>query len=249
MLRKVLLLGAAAAVLASGAIVPTQADAQTVYCTNCSDRLTQLKQQADQALQLARQAEQLQTQLRSYEQQVRDGLSLPQHLFGDVARDIAAVNQVFQQAKGLAYTASNLDEIFAQRYGSFDSYKQAGVGAAQLQDKYRQWNAESSSTVLQTMRALGVQSQGMASEQDLLRQLQSQARSAQGHQQTLAVGNELAAENVAQMQRLRQLLMLQVQLQAQALQIEADREAVSAARNREFFGTTGTPPTYTGETY
>lgn len=250
MLRKVLLAASAVACLASGvAAVPTTAAAQTVYCTNCSDRFTQLKQQADQALQLARQAEQLQTQIRAYEQQMRDGLALPEHLFGDVARDIAAVNQVFQQAQGLAYTAANLDQEFAQRYGSFDSYNQAGVGAAQLQDKYRQWNAESSDAVLQTMRALGVQSQGMAGEQELLRRLQMQARSAQGHQQTLAVGNELAAENVAQMQRLRQLLMMQVQLQAQAMQIEADRDAVSAARNREFFGTTGAPPAYTGETY
>lgn len=250
MLRKFLLAASAVALIATGVTgAPSVATAQTVYCTNCSDRFTQLKQQADQALQLARQAEQLQTQLRQYEQMLQDGLGLPEQLFGDVARDIAAVNQTFEQARGLAYTAANLDQEFARRYGSFDTYNQSGMGAADLQNKYRQWNAESSDAVLQTMRALGIQSQGMASEQELLRRLQSQARSSQGHQQTLQVGNELAAENVAQMQRLRQLLMMQVQLQAQAMQIEADRDAVSAARNREFFGTSPSEPTYTGETY
>lgn len=251
MLRNALLAASAVACMTAGVTVaaPTAAAAQTVYCTNCASQWTQLKQQADQALQLARQAEQLKVQLDSYNQMVQDGLALPEHLFGDVARDIAAVNQVFDQARGIAYSASNLDQQFAQRYGSLDSYQQAGVGSAQLQDKYRQWNAESSDAVRQTMRALGVQNQGMATEQELLRRLQSQARSAEGQMQTLAVGNELAAESIAQTQKLRQLTMLQIQLQAQAMQIEADRDAVSAARAREFFGTDGVPPAYSGQTY
>lgn len=249
MLRNVLMAATAAVclVVGSGATTPTAATAQVVYCSNCANQVTQWQQQADQALQLVRQAEQLKVQLDSYNRMIQDGLSLPEHLFGDLVRDITAVNDVFEQAKGLAYTSANLDEQFAARYGSLDSYQQSGMNGAQMQDKYRQWNTEANDSVLQTMRALGIQNRGMASEQDLLRRLQTQARSAQGHQQTLAVANELAAESIAQTQKLRQLTMMSVQLQAQALQLEADRQAAGAARDREFF--TPRAPDYTGQTY
>lgn len=249
MLRKALMSATAAVclVIGSGAAAPTVAKADIVYCTNCASQVTQIKQQADQALQLLRQAEQLKTQIDTYNRMMQDGLNLPEHLFGDLVRDIQSVNQIFDQAKGLAYTASNLDEAFKSRYGSLESYQQSGMSGAQMQDKYRQWNTEANDSVLQTMRALGAQNRGMATEHDLLRRLQAQARSAEGHQQTLAVANELAAESIAQTQKLRQLTMMSVQLQAQTLQIESDRQAASAARDEEFFGPRA--PTYTGQTY
>ncbi|KIC55878.1 hypothetical protein RM53_14245 [Brevundimonas nasdae] len=65
--------------------------------------------------------------------------------------------------------------------------------------------------------------------------------------QAIQVGNELAAESVAQMQRLRQLLMTQTQLQAQQMQLEADRNAVGDARARQFFSRGES--TYSGSTY
>jgi P-type conjugative transfer protein TrbJ len=232
---------------AVGVVSPTPATAQTVYCTNCASQWTQLKQQADQALQLVRQAEQLQVQMQSYEQMMKDGLELPSSLFGDVARDLSAINGVMERAQGLAYTASNLDEQFAQRYGSFEGYRQSGVSDAQLQDKYRQWSQESRSSVLTTMQALGAQSRDMSNEAAMLRQLQTRAGNAQGQMQAISVGNELAAESIAQMQRLRQLVMMQTQLQAQAMQLDADRDAIGAARAAEFFRSSG--PDYAGNTY
>lgn len=250
MRRKNLLAGIALAGLISAgvsAIAPATATAQTVYCTNCASQLTQLKQQADSALSLVRQAEQLSTQLKQYEQALQDGLALPDQMFGDVARDLASINRLVEQGQGLAYTAANLDQAFAQRYGSFDSYSQSGVSNAQLQDKYRQWSQESNSSVLTALRSLGVQAQGMDAEAAMLRQLQARAGNARGQMQAVQVGNELAAESIAQMQRLRQLIMTQTSLQAQQMQIEADRNAVGDARSRAFF--TPPPADYTGNTY
>ncbi|WP_052247814.1 MULTISPECIES: P-type conjugative transfer protein TrbJ [Brevundimonas] len=249
-MRRNHLLAAVAAVsltLTGVGSAPSAAVAQAVYCTNCASQVTQLKQQADQALSLLRQAEQLSTQLKQYEQALQDGLALPDQMFGDVARDLASINNLMDQAQGLAYTASNLDQAFADRYGSFESYRQNGVSDEQLQAKYRQWSDESNSSILTAMRALGLQSQGMDSEAAMLRQLQSRAGSARGQMQAIQVGNELAAESVAQMQRLRQLLMTQTQLQAQQMQLEADRNAVGDARARQFFSRGES--TYSGSTY
>lgn len=247
MLRKTFLAVALATVAVPAIGVVSPASAQAVYCSNCATQWTQLAQQADQARQLLNQVQQLSVQMDSYRQMMKDGLELPSAVFGDVARDLASINNVIESAQGLAYTASNLDEQFAQRYGSFEGYRQAGVSDAQLQNKYRQWSEESNSSVLTTMRALGVQSASMNSEAALLRQLQARAGNAQGQMQAVQVGNELAAEGIAQMQRLRQLLMLQTQLQAQAMQVDADRDAVGAARARAFFA--GSNPAYTGRTY
>lgn len=251
MLRKIArpLLGAVLAlgVTAGAAVIPTAASAQTVYCTNCASQLTQLKQQADQALQLVRQAEQLQTQISSYQNMLQNTARLPEHIFGDAMRDINQLKSIYDQAKGLVYTASNLDEQFAARYGNFDSYKQAGISDARLQEKYRQWSNESNDSVLTTMRGLGLHERQLRDDAATLQRLQQHASSADGQMQALSAGNEYAAFTAGQMQRLHQLVMMQVNMQASALQIEADRNAVGAARAREFFS--GSTPTYSGNTY
>lgn len=232
----------------SGVAAPTPATAQmAVVCGNCSNMFTQLLQQAAQAEQLVQQIEQLRVQVQSYDQMMKDGRELSSDMFGDVARDLTAINRLVEQGQGLAYTASNLDALFEQRYGSFEGYREAGVSDAQLRDKYSQWSSDSRSSVLTTLRALGVQASDMDSEAALLRQLTRRAGSAEGQMQAIQVGNEMAAESIAQMQRLRQLIMLQTQLQAQAMQLDADRDAVGAARAAEFFRSSG--PTYAGNTY
>lgn len=247
MLRKSALAAAVAVAALCQISTPNVAQAQTVYCTNCASQWTQVLQQAQQAQQLTNQISQLATQVQQYQQMLKDGLALPDQVFGQAMRDIGQINNLIEQSKGLAYTAANLDEQFKQRYGNLDSYMQSGMSQQQLQQKYRQWSDETNSTAQTAMRALGAHASSMQNDQAFLQRMQSRAGSAQGQMQAISVGNELAIEGLAQMQKLQQLVMMQVQMQAQVMQTEEDRRAVNEASARTFFGSYN--PQYTGNTY
>ena len=233
------------------AVTPQQASAQfgsgIVVCTNCSNVTTQLLQQAQQAEQLINQAAQLQQQIQSYANMVQNTASLPAKVIGDVKSNIDRVRNIYSQAKGLAYTASNLSDQFTSRYKSLDSYLASGMSSSNMKDKYRQWSDETNDSVLNTMKALNAQADGMDDEYALLDQLKGQLDSADGQKEALDVANELSMESVHQTMRLRELIMQQVQMQAQAMQTAADKEATDRARAATYFKPSEAE--YKGETF
>lgn len=220
----------ALSVASIGIGAPARAKAQTVFCTNCSNVATQLLQQAAQAEQLVNQALQYQKQIESYINQVQNTLSLPATIIGDVKRDIDKVRGVFEKAKGLAYTVSNMDEQFLARYKSVDAYLASGMSRASMSDKYKQWSSETNDSVLNSMKALKAHSDGVTDEYDLIEDLKGQVESADGQKQALDAANQLALEGLQQSIKLRELIALQIQLSAQDMQIAQDKEAAALAR-------------------
>ncbi|MGH3710367.1 MAG: P-type conjugative transfer protein TrbJ [Pseudonocardiaceae bacterium] len=225
---------ALAVVVVASAVPAPQADAQTVYCTNCSSRVTQLLQHAQTARQITLQVDQLRMQLATYDQMARDVVNLPDTVMSGIVQDIGRVHSAIEQGRALAYTVKNLDDQIASRYGSLDTYMRTDMSDGQMQSKYAQWDAERADGVKATYRALGLQAEGMVDEQAFMDRLRQRSRTAQGQREVATVGHELALEGIAQMQRLRQLIMLQVGQQAQDSQLRQDLEAVSAARDQQF---------------
>ncbi|WP_338578701.1 P-type conjugative transfer protein TrbJ (plasmid) [Brevundimonas olei] len=236
MLRKAVTSLAIIAAVSGVAMPAPQADAQAIYCTNCSSRVTQLLQHAQQARQITMQVQQLQMEVARYEQMARDVVNLPETMMSGVIQDISKIHATIEQGRALAYTVKNLDQEFASRYGSLDRYRNSGFNAGQLAGKYEQWDAETTDGLKGVYRTLGLQAQGMVDEQEFMNRLRQRSQSAQGQREVATVGHELALEGIAQMQRLRQLLMVQMQQEAQATQLQQDQAAVSAALSDRFFG-------------
>ena len=68
-----------------------------------------------------------------------------------------------------------------------------------------------------------------------MRQLESMGNTAQGRMQAAQVGNQLAAQAVRQTQKLRQLQMMQIQMQANYYAQQQDRQAMQAAAGAAAF--------------
>lgn len=246
-MHKLLKVIAPAAMVALTSAAPAPAAAQTVYCTNCSNVVTQALQQAAQAEQLANQISQLQTQVQAYQNMLKNTAKLPDAIFGDALSDIQKVTSTIKAVKGLAYTAVNLEEQFKSKYGSLDSYLSGGMSSGQLQARYKAISTDTNESVLSTLKVLGQAANGIETDAQLLSTLQNRAASADGQMQALAVGNELAGLAASQIQKLQQLQVLAMQMHATQLQRQQDKEAAELARALETY--TAFSGNYAGKRY
>lgn len=254
---KLALAASALAVLAP-AILPSPAAARqfgsgVVVCTNCASEVTAAMQQAQQVLQVAKMAEQYITQLQQYATQIQQYQNMLQNTkllsgneFGNLVQDIQRVRGVINQGKTLAYTASNLDDQFKDRFKSLKDYRNL-LSPDDMTARYQQWSDETNDTALTTLKALGAESENLDDEAELMAKLQERASTADGQMEAIQVGNELSVAAVGQMQKLRSLQMLQIQMMAKDIAARGDKEAAEYAQKLETY--TVYDPTFDGKTY
>jgi len=214
-----------ALVAASIALARPAHSADAVMCVNCGSEVTQL----------ATQAQQLQAQLNQYQNMLTNSKGVSQNVWGNAIGDIQKLQNLLQQSKALAGTAGNLDGQFASRYGTYRSYLNQKMGASDWQNKYNQWSNEANDNTLYTLKGLGMQASQMQNEQAVIRQLQAMSGTAEGRMQAMQVANMFASQNLDQILKLRQLMMMQIQMQANYMAQQQDRQAASDAATQRFY--------------
>ena len=228
-------LASLAAVALAVTLLLRPASAQTVFCANCGSEFTQLANYFQLAGQLVKQAGILQQSINQYQNMVRNSAPLTQQQWGSAMNDIRAVNSILSQAQSLTYLLGGLDAAFAKKFNDYNGYVNSSIGSQTFAAKYQQWSADTNSSVLTTLKAAGSQSSQITGAEDqLLQTLQSQAESAGGTMQALQVGNEVSVQTVRQLQKLRQLLLADLQLKANFIQTQQDKEASQAAAWKQF---------------
>lgn len=213
------------------------------YCLNCSSEVTQLVNKLQLVSQYAKQLQQYQKQLQQYADQVQNTARVPNQVWGNTMSNIQQVSALLNQAQSLAYSAANLNQQFAQRYRTFGTYAGQPLSPATMAQKYQQWSQESNDNVLYALRAANTQATQMGSEDTDLRALETMATSVSGRMQAIQVGNQFAAQGARQLQKLRQLLMLNMQVQANAQQFAQDRDAYQQAAGQRALAHPGSAAT------
>jgi P-type conjugative transfer protein TrbJ len=155
-------------------------------------------------------AAQLKTNLQSYAQQMVDGKVLPTQVWGPIASDLVQLANVVKGGRSLAYSMANLDVQFQRAY---PGYMQQGVPFYQ---QYANWNQTSWDTISSSLRSLNVQSNQLNNEQGLLGVLHNLASNAVGQDQAIQVGTLIADQQVQQLEKLRQIMLVNVQTMAAA---------------------------------
>jgi P-type conjugative transfer protein TrbJ len=209
--------------------------AEAVFCTNCGTEYTQLFNKLQMLKQVETGIQQLQTQINQYQDMMSNSQGFSSQVWGNAFRDIGKLNALIQQSKALAYSASNLDSQFSKRYGDYKTYQTRKMNGSDWDQKYDQWSRETSDNALYTLKAVGLQSSQMQDEDTLIQQLQAMSQSAQGRMQAIQVGNMMAAQNINQIQKLRQLMMLQLQMQANYIAAQQDKVAAEQAARKQYF--------------
>ncbi|MFT4114454.1 P-type conjugative transfer protein TrbJ [Silvibacterium sp.] len=176
----------------------------------------QLVQEVTLAEQLTQAAQQYQTQLQQWENEIKQGQLLSAQSFSQVQSQLTGIQGVVQGGNALSYAMANYDSQFTARFASL-GYEPATSYAS----RYAQWSQTSMANTQKMLDAAGYQNEQVTSQAALIAKLQSDSQTAQGQNQAIQVGNEIAAEEVNQLLQLRELMMADMQSKAsfQAQQI------------------------------
>jgi P-type conjugative transfer protein TrbJ len=224
------------------AVKPWPTAAQTVVCVNCGSEFTQLLNYAMLVEQYLKQAAILQQTIAQYKNMVANSQALTNQQWSSALADLRAVTAIFASAKSVSYASANLDQQFSARYGTYDSYVSAKSNGQTMAAKYKQWSEDVNASTKAALKAAGLQSSQIeGSEEAYIQTLEAQATTVKGRLDAIQTGNQIAVEEVRQIQKLRQLLFANLQLQASFVQTGQDQAAVKQANEAKYFKWTDVP--------
>jgi type IV secretion system protein TrbJ len=168
--------------------------------------ITQLLNNIELVHQTLKQAEQLSAELQMLNNMVQNIKNIPNQIWSTITQDLQAVMRVVQQGQALAFSASNISEEFTRKFPGF-------VQPTNYIASYKSWSDTTRDSIRGALAAANLQSQQFATEESALSQLRSMSQSSEGRMQALQVGTQVAVEQVAQLQKLRALVMSQIQAQ------------------------------------
>lgn len=246
----------AAALLGTSIAVPTPVHAgalpgpatEWTQLLNNSELVGLVGQSAEQiqnqVTQITQLAEQIQNQIAIYENMLQNTAQLPSHVWGQVEGDLNRLQSLVNQGQGIAFSMGNIDDVLKQRFQSFADFKTGLADGETFSSSYQDWSDTNRDTIAGTLRAAGLTAEQFGSEESTMAQLRSMSESADGQMKALQVGHEIAAQQVAQTQKLRGLVSQQMTMMGTWYQSEQAAKDLAQTRREEFFE--ATPPSVTG---
>jgi P-type conjugative transfer protein TrbJ len=201
----------------------------------------------NQVTQISELAEQIENQLEIYRNMLQNTAQLPERTWGQVEQDLSQLENIVNQGQGIAFSAGNIDDVLRQRFQSFADFQSALPNNQSFSSTYQDWSSTNRDTILGTLKAAGLTADEFSDEQSTMAQLQAMSESADGQLKALQVGHEIAAQQVAQMQKLRGLVAQQTTMMGTWYQSQQAAQDLSQARRQQFFQATA-PSTSGGQT-
>ncbi|WP_322885957.1 P-type conjugative transfer protein TrbJ (plasmid) [Sinorhizobium medicae] len=185
--------------------------------------------------QITQLAEQIQNQLNIYQNMLQNTAQLPNHIWGQVGGDLNQLRDIVNQGQGIAFSMGNADDLLKQRFKSYADLKTSLPNAESFSSTYQTWSNTNRDTISSTLKAANLTADQFDSEEETMGQLRSMSQSADGQMKALQVGHQIAAQQVAQMQKLRGIVSQQTTMMGTWLQSEQTDKDLAQARREKFF--------------
>jgi type IV secretion system protein TrbJ len=192
---------------------PQQSNAQflpgVVVCANCADEPTSIAMKAEQILQYAKEVE---TALNTYNHlqlMIREVQQLAEHPSTNIAADLATFSGALQSSAALAMDLGQMDAIFQSKFAPF-----VPSPAANFAQQYTTWAGTALNGLHSAANSAASQGNMIQNEQLFMAQLNTMNQQENGLDQGLQIGNSVGLETVAQLQRLRMLMIANIQQNA-----------------------------------
>lgn len=205
-----------------------------------STELTQLANNVELANSYIQQAQAYATQLQQYQNMIQNTLNIPHQIWGSVMNELSGVADLVKQGKALAYSSQNIGAQFSNTFKGFQF-----PSGFNYQTSYKDWSQTTMDSLKGALEAANLQSQQFATEEGVLTQLRSMSNNATGQMQAIQVGSQIAEQQVQQLQKLRQLMMLQLQSQNTYMAAQQQKsDAIQAAKHDAYQYRDPRKPTY-----
>lgn len=189
----------------------------------------------NQLTQISQLAEQIQNQLKIYENMLQNTAQLPSHIWGEVEGDLKQLRSIVDQGQSIAFSMGNADDVLKQRFKSYADLQTNLPNAESFSSTYQTWSDTNRDTIGSTLKAASLTADQFDSEESTMSSLRNMSESADGQMRALQVGHEIAAQQVAQMQKLRGLVSQQMTMMGTWLQSEQTDKDLAQKRREEFF--------------
>jgi P-type conjugative transfer protein TrbJ len=193
----------------------------------------------NQVKQISQLAEQIQNQLNIYENMLQNTAQLPRHIWGQVEGDLKTLQSVVSQGAGIAFSMGNVDDVLKQRFQSYADIKSNLPTGETFSSSYQNWSDTNRDTIAGTLKAANLTADQFSSEESTMTALRSMSETADGQMKALQVGHQIAAQQVAQMQKLRGLVSQQMTMMGTWYQSEQTNKDLAQARRQKFFAPAG----------
>ncbi len=222
--------------LASGAVTGATEMTQLLNNGELVSLVGQSTEQINnQITQITQLSEQIQNQLHIYQNMLQNTAQLPSHIWGEVESDLNQLRGIVNQGQGIAFSMGNADDLLKQRFKSYADLKTGLPDSASFSSTYQAWSDTNRDTISSTLKAASLTADQFDSEEDTMSQLRSMSQSADGQMKALQVGHQIAAQQVAQMQKLRGIVSQQTTMMGTWLQSEQTDKDLAQARREKFF--------------
>ena len=149
---------------------------------------------------------------------------------------LAKLAEVVRQGQAVAYSSGTLDEDFRNEHKGYEFYEnqpRSTDNHEAYSERYKRWAQSSQDSTRGALRAAGMQAAQFATESSTVSAIENKAESAVGMMQVLQASVSISAQQIEQMQKLRQLMMAQMQMQGNYIAGQVDRQAEKDAETQE----------------
>lgn len=140
---------------------------------------------------------------------------------------LTRLGQIIDQEQAIAYAMAGMDRVFRERYPGYRPI-------TDWAKTYDQWTRTTLDTLRGSLAAARLHADDFNDEQRRIQTLTALGDSATGRMQAIQVGNMLAAEQVQQLAKLRQLMMTQINAQNVYMANQTNRDAQRVAAQQEW---------------
>ena len=214
-----------AAFLAAPAPRPARAQLST-FCINCAtwtQQLTSYAMRINQATML--------------QNQVRNMASLPGQVWNQIEGNFAQTQTLFRRGTQLANNASMVS-------ANLQNYRGLLGQTIDMPAQYARWSQQANDNVTATLSGFGLMRDQMTGDRAVVDAIRSRSAGADGAVRAIQANTEMAGAQVNELHRLREIMLEDARMNANALQIAADRQAVGDADITRFMAAPA--PTSTG---
>jgi P-type conjugative transfer protein TrbJ len=143
------------------------------------------------------------------------------------------LESLIKQGKALSFIMTEYDEQFSERFKDYDAYKKDKK--VSYEEEYQSWSRTNLDTINSSLKAANIQAEEFKSEDEVIKTLKQKGETAEGQMQAIEVGNQLAAKQIEQNQKLRLLMMNQMRMQGAYLAAHTSKEYQAEARKSNYY--------------
>lgn len=206
---------------------PRPARAQAVVCTNCATWLQQLTSNAKQVEQVAETITMRIAQAQMLQNQVRNMASLPGQVWNQIEGNVAQTQALFQRGTQLANGASMVS-------ANLQGYRSMLGQTLDMPAQYARWSQQSNDNVAATLSGFGLMRDQMTGDRAVVDAIRARSAGADGAVRAIQANTEMAGTQVNELHRLREIMMEDARMNANALQIASERQAAGDADMTHF---------------